>query len=59
VTPVGSDKAQKTSCNIIALQPESGPDGGDGKFRQDLLYRLNVVQLQIPPLRERAEDIRF
>ncbi len=60
VTPVGSDKSQKVSCNIIAASnrdPEKMV--ADGKFRQDLLYRLNVVQFQIPPLRERKGDIKL
>ncbi len=60
VTPVGSDKAQNVSCNIIAASnrdPEKMV--ADGKFRQDLLYRLNVVQFQIPPLRERTGDIKL
>ncbi len=58
VTPVGSDKAQKISGNIIAASNRD-PDRmvAEGSFRQDLLYRLNVVQFHIPPLRERTGDI--
>jgi len=58
LTPVGSDKAIPIACNIIAAS-NSDLDRmvAEGKFRQDLLYRLNVVQFLVPPLRERKEDI--
>lgn len=58
ITPVGSDKSYEIDCNIIAA---SNKDldllVAEGKFRQDLLYRLNVVQFFIPPLRDRKGDI--
>ncbi len=58
IMPVGSDKEQKIECNIIAA---SNKDllrlVAENKFREDLLYRLNVVKFQIPPLRERKDDI--
>ncbi|WP_315116988.1 sigma 54-interacting transcriptional regulator [uncultured Clostridium sp.] len=41
-----------TNCNIMEMVK-------DGKFRSDLFYRLNVLNLNIPPLRERKEDIKL
>lgn len=58
ITPVGSEESLKISGNIIAASNRDlNKMVSDGSFRQDLLYRLNVVQFRIPPLRERAEDI--
>lgn len=58
ITPVGSNRATTVNCNMIAA---SNRDlvrlAGEGKFREDLLYRLNVVQFKILPLRERRGDI--
>jgi len=58
IQPVGSDTASNvdvrfiaaTSCHLDSLVEQ-------GRFRADLLFRLNVVQISIPPLRERPEDI--
>ena len=58
ITPVGSEESVRISGNIIAASNRDlNRMVADGAFRQDLLYRLNVVQFHIPPLRERAEDI--
>ncbi|MDF1545684.1 MAG: sigma-54 dependent transcriptional regulator [bacterium] len=58
VNPVGSDKDQTIDCNIIAASNRDLNDMvREDKFRQDLLYRLNVVQYNLPPLRKRVEDI--
>ncbi len=55
---VGSSKVQKTKVRVIAatnVNLMSSID--DGKFREDLYYRLNTVPIVVPPLRERGEDI--
>ena len=58
VTPVGSDKAQHVDVRVIAatnLAPSAL--GDERKFRPDLLFRLNTVEISLPPLRDRREDI--
>jgi transcriptional regulator with PAS, ATPase and Fis domain len=55
---VGSSKVQKTNVRVIAASNLDIPRAIDnGKFREDLFYRLNTVPIRIPPLRERGEDI--
>ena len=55
---VGSSAVQKTNVRVIAA---TNVNLGDlikkGKFREDLFYRLNTVPIEVPPLRERGEDI--
>lgn len=58
VTPVGEEHAIDLDVRIIAATNRPYAQLGDEtQFRQDLLYRLNTVELTIPPLRERSEDI--
>ena len=55
---VGSSKVQKTNVRVIAATNKDIFDAVlDGKFREDLYYRLNTVPLKTPALRERKEDI--
>lgn len=57
---VGSSKIIKTNVRVVAatnVQLEKAIE--DGKFREDLFYRLNSVPIKIPPLRERVEDINL
>ena len=55
---VGSSKVVKTSVRVVAASNVDVPDAIEhGKFRQDLYYRLNTVPIQVPPLRERKDDI--
>jgi PAS domain S-box-containing protein len=57
-TPVGGSVVQKSKARIIAGTNRNLQELIiQGKFRKDLYYRLNVVRIEIPPLRERAEDI--
>lgn len=56
--PVGSHKVERADARIIAASNKNlEAEGISGKFREDLFYRLNIVTIHIPPLRERAEDI--
>jgi len=55
---VGSSKVQKTNVRVIAASNVDIPKAIDnGRFREDLFYRLNTVPIKIPALRERGEDI--
>lgn len=56
--PLGGVKKQKADIRIIAAANQSLSDLVEkGAFRRDLFYRINVVRLRMPPLRERMEDI--
>jgi DNA-binding NtrC family response regulator len=58
ITPVGADKEVEVDCRFIAATNRNlETDVAEGRFRQDLFYRLNVITIEIPPLRERPEDI--
>lgn len=55
---VGSSKVEKTNVRIVAATNVKLMEAiASGRFREDLYYRLNTVPIQIPPLRERGEDI--
>ncbi|NDV65086.1 sigma-54-dependent Fis family transcriptional regulator [Bacteroides sp. 224] len=55
---VGSSKVEKTDVRIVAATNVNlGQAITDGRFREDLYYRLNTVPIQVPPLRERGEDV--
>ncbi|MBW1800320.1 MAG: sigma 54-interacting transcriptional regulator, partial [Deltaproteobacteria bacterium] len=56
--PLGATKAVKPDVRVIAATNKNLEDlVRNGRFRQDLFYRINVISLDIPPLRKRKEDI--
>lgn len=57
---VGSSKVIKTNVRVVAATNENMVKAiGNGKFREDLFYRLSTVPIPLPPLRERKEDIHL
>lgn len=56
--PIGDTSPIDVDCRIIAATNKNlEKEVMDGNFREDLYYRLNVIQIRMPPLRERTEDI--
>ncbi|MGE5216952.1 MAG: sigma-54-dependent transcriptional regulator [Chloroflexota bacterium] len=58
VRPLGSNKSEKVDVHLISASNRALEElVQDGRFRHDLYYRLNVIRIDLPPLRDRVEDI--
>jgi two-component system response regulator GlrR len=56
--PLGGEKTVKADCRMIAASNKNlEEEVKNGRFRDDLFYRINVIRIALPPLRERKEDI--
>jgi two-component system response regulator HupR/HoxA len=59
-TPVGSSQVRKSNVRVVAAtNRDLAKMVKDGTFREDLFYRLNVINVTVPPLRERRDDIKL
>jgi len=57
---LGGKRSIRVECRILAATNRKIAEGiSRGEFREDLYYRINVIQIEIPPLRERRDDIPF
>ena len=57
--PVGSSRTRRVDVRILsATNADIAQEVAAGRFRQDLLFRINTIELHLPPLRDRREDIR-
>jgi DNA-binding NtrC family response regulator len=60
IRPLGSNRPRKVDVRIVAATNKNLPKMvEEGKFREDLWYRLDVVRIQVPPLRERPGDVQL
>jgi two-component system, NtrC family, response regulator AtoC len=58
IRPLGSDRPRKIDVRILAATNKNLQEEVDGgRFREDLFYRLNVIPIRVPPLRDRPDDI--
>lgn len=58
VRPIGSVESRKVNVRLVAAtHRDLAKLAREGKFREDLFYRINVVQIKLPPLRDRGKDI--
>lgn len=58
IRPLGGNRSEKVDARVIAATNRNLEQRvSQGMFRQDLFYRLNIIRIEIPPLRERQEDI--
>lgn len=56
--PVGSSRTRRVSVRVLsATNADLGEEVKHNRFRQDLLFRLNTIEIRLPPLRERPEDV--
>jgi DNA-binding NtrC family response regulator len=60
IRPLGSNRPRKVDVRIVAATNKNLPKMvEEGRFREDLWYRLDVVRIQVPPLRERPGDVQL